>query len=203
MLLAWIWRFRPGLWHRDNVLVLDRPARRRRDARAQAHGRPPDPAVLPADRRDRDAPRDPARRVDRDDRHRDRRAHRRRRERQLARVRGLHLPRRHGRDRGRPPRRPAAGLRPGAARGRSSSTPSSSRSFSLLGARDLRGVLELWFASAASAAGSAIAAVGTFAVLGSRVRDPDRLPAARAGEPVAAAAAAPAGRDARARTTTR
>ncbi len=22
MLLAWIWRFRPGLWHRDNVLIL-------------------------------------------------------------------------------------------------------------------------------------------------------------------------------------
>ncbi|MDO8485695.1 MAG: HDIG domain-containing protein [Candidatus Limnocylindrales bacterium] len=39
--------------------------------------------------------------------------------------------------------------------------------FSLLGARDLRGILELWFASAASAAGSAIAAVGSFAVLGS------------------------------------
>ena len=39
--------------------------------------------------------------------------------------------------------------------------------FSLLGARDLRGVLELWFASAASAAGSGVAAVGTFAVLGS------------------------------------
>jgi len=39
--------------------------------------------------------------------------------------------------------------------------------FSLLGARDLRGVLELWFASAASAGGSGIAAVGTFAVLGS------------------------------------
>jgi putative nucleotidyltransferase with HDIG domain len=39
--------------------------------------------------------------------------------------------------------------------------------FSLLGARDLRGVLELWFASTASAAGSGIAAVGTFAVLGS------------------------------------
>ena len=39
--------------------------------------------------------------------------------------------------------------------------------FSLLGARDLRGVLELWFAAAASAAGSGIAAVGTFAVLGS------------------------------------
>ena len=39
--------------------------------------------------------------------------------------------------------------------------------FSLLGARDVRGVLELWFASAASAAGSSIATVGTFAVLGS------------------------------------
>jgi len=39
--------------------------------------------------------------------------------------------------------------------------------FSLLGARDLQGILELWFASAASAAGSGIAAVGTFAVLGS------------------------------------
>jgi putative nucleotidyltransferase with HDIG domain len=39
--------------------------------------------------------------------------------------------------------------------------------FSLLGARDVRGVLELWFASGASAAGSAVAAVGTFAVLGS------------------------------------
>ena len=39
--------------------------------------------------------------------------------------------------------------------------------FSLLGARDVRGVIELWFASAASAVGSGIAAVGTFAVLGS------------------------------------
>jgi putative nucleotidyltransferase with HDIG domain len=39
--------------------------------------------------------------------------------------------------------------------------------FSLLGARDLRGILELWFASAMSAAGSGIATVGTFAVLGS------------------------------------
>jgi putative nucleotidyltransferase with HDIG domain len=39
--------------------------------------------------------------------------------------------------------------------------------FSLLGARDLRGVLELWFASAASAAGAGVAAVGSFAVLGS------------------------------------
>jgi putative nucleotidyltransferase with HDIG domain len=39
--------------------------------------------------------------------------------------------------------------------------------FSLLGARDLRGILELWFASAASGAGSGVAAVGSFAVLGS------------------------------------
>ncbi len=39
--------------------------------------------------------------------------------------------------------------------------------FSLLGTRDIRGVLELWFASAASAGGSSVAAVGTFAVLGS------------------------------------
>jgi len=22
MLLGWIWRFRPGLWHRNNVLIL-------------------------------------------------------------------------------------------------------------------------------------------------------------------------------------
>jgi putative nucleotidyltransferase with HDIG domain len=39
--------------------------------------------------------------------------------------------------------------------------------FSLLGARDIRGVLELWFASGAAAIGSSVAAVGTFAVLGS------------------------------------
>ena len=39
--------------------------------------------------------------------------------------------------------------------------------FSLLGTWDLRGVLELWFASAASAAASGVAAVGSFAVLGS------------------------------------
>jgi putative nucleotidyltransferase with HDIG domain len=39
--------------------------------------------------------------------------------------------------------------------------------FSLLGARDIRGLLELWFASAGAAMGSSVAAVGTFAVLGS------------------------------------
>jgi len=39
--------------------------------------------------------------------------------------------------------------------------------FSFLGTQDVRGLLELWFASATSAAGSGIAAVGLFAVLGS------------------------------------
>jgi hypothetical protein len=39
--------------------------------------------------------------------------------------------------------------------------------FSLLGERDLRGVLELWLASAGAGAGAAVAAVGSFAVLGS------------------------------------
>jgi hypothetical protein len=39
--------------------------------------------------------------------------------------------------------------------------------FSLLGERDVRGVLELWLASAVAGAGSAVAAVGSFAVLGS------------------------------------
>ena len=38
--------------------------------------------------------------------------------------------------------------------------------FSLLGERDLRGALELWAASAVGAGASAVAAVGTFAVLG-------------------------------------
>jgi cyclic-di-AMP phosphodiesterase PgpH len=39
--------------------------------------------------------------------------------------------------------------------------------FSLLGERDLTGIMQLWGASAASGAGAAIAAAGTFAVLGS------------------------------------
>jgi hypothetical protein len=39
--------------------------------------------------------------------------------------------------------------------------------FSLLDLRDFRGVLELWFASGVAALGSSVAAVGTFAVLGS------------------------------------
>ncbi|HEU4674043.1 MAG TPA: HDIG domain-containing protein [Candidatus Limnocylindrales bacterium] len=38
--------------------------------------------------------------------------------------------------------------------------------FSLLGERDVRGVLELWAASGASGIGAAVAAVGSFAVLG-------------------------------------
>ena len=71
-----------------------RPAARRDDAGAQGHGRPRDPRLLPADRGHRDAARDPARRVGRDGRHGGHRDHRRRLERQLARVRGVHLPRR-------------------------------------------------------------------------------------------------------------
>ncbi len=39
--------------------------------------------------------------------------------------------------------------------------------FSLLGERDLRGVIELWLASGIAGAGSAIAAAGSFAVVGS------------------------------------
>jgi cyclic-di-AMP phosphodiesterase PgpH len=39
--------------------------------------------------------------------------------------------------------------------------------FALLGERDIQGVLELWAASAVSAGGSAVATVGSFAVLGS------------------------------------
>ena len=42
MLLAWIWRFRPGLWHRDNVLLLIGLLRRRRHARPQGDGRTAD-----------------------------------------------------------------------------------------------------------------------------------------------------------------
>jgi hypothetical protein len=38
--------------------------------------------------------------------------------------------------------------------------------FSLLGTRDLRGILELWGASAVAAGGASVAAVGSFAVLG-------------------------------------
>ena len=95
----------------------DRAAGRRRDPRAQGDGRAPDAAVLPADRGDRDAAGDPARCVGRDLRHRPRGDHRRRGQRRLARVRDLHLPRRHGRHRRRPPGRPAPDVRPGVRRG--------------------------------------------------------------------------------------
>ncbi len=95
----------------------DRVAGRRRDACAEGHRRAADPAVLPADGRHRDAAGHPAGRVDRHDRDRHRGDHRRRGERLIARDRGLHLPRRAGRDRDRPTRRPAPGLRPGVGRG--------------------------------------------------------------------------------------
>ena len=57
-------------------------------------------------------------------------------------------------------------------------------------------MLQLLGASAVAAGGAAVATVGSFAVLGHRVRHPHLVPAARAREPVAAAAAPAAGRDA-------
>ena len=202
MLLAWIWRFRPGLWHRDNVLILIGLLRGRGDARAQADRRPPDAAVLPADGGHRDPARDPARRLGRDDRHRRRRGHRRRGERQLARIRDLHLPRRDGRGRGHPPGRPTAGLRPGGDRGLRRQR---ARRDGLLvagrprPARDPRAVVRV------GGVGGGFGRRGGRDLRRARVglRHPDGLPAAGAGQSVAAAAAAAARRDARARTTTR
>ena len=75
--------------------------------------------------------------------------------------------------------------------------------FSLLGARDIRGVLELWFASGVAA--HRVLGRGGRDVRRARLglRDPDGVPAAGAREPVAAAAAPPPGRDARGPITTR
>ena len=143
----------PALWHRDNVLLLIGLLRRRRDARAQGHGRPPDPAVLPADRGDRrccsrscSTPSIATIVIAIVARHR------RGRERQLARVRDLHLPRR------------LAGIVAVRRGDRLQVFVQAALAvfvvnalvvtvFSLLGARDLRGVLELWFASAAVGGG--------------------------------------------------
>src|SRR4029078_8912741 len=101
VLLAWIWRFRPGLWHRDNVLILigllvvgatlalKIPAGRPTlpfFLPAGALASASVPPVSPGQRPHRDAAGGPARRVDRDHRHRRRRGHRWRGERQLARV---------------------------------------------------------------------------------------------------------------------
>ena len=196
MLLAWIWRFRPGLWHRDNVLVLIGLLRRRGDAGAQDHGRPSDPALLPADRGHRDPPGDPARRVDRHDRHRDRGHHRRGGERRVARVRGLHLPGRHGRHRGHPQGRSAAGLRQRVAGRARRERP---RRHGLLVTRRAR---SSWRPRAVVRLGCLGGRLGRGRgrdVRGPRVgvRDPDGVPAAGAGQPIAAAAAPAAGRDAR------
>ena len=167
MLLAWIWRFRPGLWHRDNVLILiGLLVVGATLALKITAGRPTLPFFLPTAAIAMllaillDA--------------------------SLATIviaiiaiiggavngdslefADLHLPRRAW---------PASSPSAAATGCRSSSRRRVAvfvvnalvvSVFSLLGARDLRGILELWFASAASAAGSGIAAVGTFAVLGS------------------------------------
>ena len=117
LLLAWIWRFRPGLWHRDNVLILSASSLVAATLALKATaGRPTLPFFLPTAAIG-DAPRGPARRVDRHHRHRPRRPPRRGGERRLARVHRLHLPGRDGRHHRRPAWRPAPGLPPGIARG--------------------------------------------------------------------------------------
>ncbi len=86
---AWVWRFRPELWHRNNVLLLVGIDARVRDPGAEADRRPIDPAVLPADGRGRDAARGPARRRCGDRGHARDRGPRRSRQRLLARTRRL------------------------------------------------------------------------------------------------------------------
>ncbi len=195
MMFGWMWRFRPKLWHRDNALVLTGLLRRRGHDRAAADGRPLDPPVLPADGGDRDAHRDPARRVARDRRHRARGDHRRGRERRLPRVRDLRLPGRDGRHRRDPSGRSVPGVRPGGGDGVR---------------RQCRGRDDLLAPRCARRPGRARAVVRfgdrrrRFGyrrgrdVRGPRLglRHPDGLPVARAGQPVTAAAPAPAGRDA-------
>ena len=63
----------------------------------------------------------------------------------------------HDRDHRRPARRPGGDLPPGRAWRSSSPTSSSVTIFSLLGTRDLTGILQLWGASLAAGVGSAIA----------------------------------------------
>ena len=168
MLLAWIWRFRPTLWHRDNVLLLiglllvgttlalKVTAGRDDPRRSSCRPRPSGCSLailLDASRRD--------------DRHG--RSSRSSAARSTA-------TRSSSRRTSSSAAWPASSPSARAIGCRSSSRPAIAvfvvnalvvSVFSLLGARDIRGVLELWFASAASAAGSSVAAVGTFAVLGS------------------------------------
>ena len=201
LLLAWIWRFRPALWHRNNVLILIGLLLVGATLALKVTAGPADVAVLPPDCGDRHAPRDPARCVHGDDRHRHRRPDRRGGERRLAqrrlaRIRGVHLPGWRGRpDRG-PPRRPAPGVRPGGGRRVRGERPRGDR---LLAARHARPARHPRALVRLRRIGRRIGHRHGRHVCRARlgVRDPDRVPAARAGEPVAAAAAPAAGRDAR------
>ena len=202
MLLAWIWRFRPTLWHRDNVLLLvglllvGTALALKVTAGREVLGYFLPTAAIG------DAPRDPARRLDRHDRAGHHRDHGRRAGGHVARVRELHLPRRAGGRRRGPQGRPTAGLRPGGDRGLHRQCPGR---VGLLVAghhgcpRRARAVVRL-----GGVRGRLIGRRGRY-LRGPRlgVRDPDGLPAPRAGEPVPTAAAPAPGRDARARITTR
>ena len=164
-----------------------RPPARRGHARPEAHRRPGDPPVLRADRGDRDAAGDPARRVRRHDGHGDHRDRRRRRERRLARVRVVHVPRRHGRHRGRAQGRPPAGLRPGGHRGPRRERARRDR---LLAARHPRHPGRPRAVVRLGGIGRRLVGGRDRDVRRARlgVRHPHGLPAARAREPVTAAA---------------
>ena len=62
LLLAWIWRFRPGLWHRNNVLILIGSLLVAATIALKATAGRPTLPYLPADRRRRDAAGGPPRR---------------------------------------------------------------------------------------------------------------------------------------------
>ena len=118
LLLAWLWRFRPGLWHRNSVLVLvsllvlgATVALKLTAGRSILTYFLPTAAVgmLLTILLDATIATFVMALIALDCR---------RRERFVARDRGIRVPRRHGRDRDRPARRQGAGVRPGRHRGR-------------------------------------------------------------------------------------